>query len=850
MENKEYLQPDFDAKTLKVAQLRNILLEYDVEYPSSAKKAELVKIFNNSIKPKASQLLKNYQDIISNSNGIISGKIENDEQKPLQSGTEEDDEVWDIIDDQKAEPKVLEPRKNFTTQENDKVSSAIEKTSSIKDSKIIQNDESAQPVLVKKTHKKIIPKKRSNENDNEENFSPRKISKKSEESPKAVKVPTSSVPHKKESSNKEKSVITATAAAEQQNHTKSKNHVIEKSPKKDEKILIDNNNDLKNKKSSTARKLRSDDSKIKKSSKGEKSNKLQKSVKSEFIKQQKKEEKQKNEKKNALLHNAESSKPSVWNSFFSPAKSPAKSPDVSNSEFFTPNGSNIGTPKKNTETNGRSVMPNFSSLTPSFAKTLGVKIVNSTPFSSSNKSRRGPEKEINTDTVETKNDNDQKESKLHYPNIEDEEEILEKLQEETSIRNKEAQIDAKEALSSLEDYKDQLENINENGSNKILHVLKTLFLCFSSTILLTIVIMLTISSVSWYADQRKNVGYCGNEVLVNSMKYSKLSEYEELAPYVQSYEKFLIKHFRPNCRPCPEHGKCYPYLSLYCDEDYVMVTPWYTFGGLYFGGSQCVKDSQKEEAVDEMISYALDILRAKNAENCGKDYIGFTTEEMYEILKETRQPWLSVEEFDELWEKVVEDLASEPEITFQLDNNAQQRKISKSSFEQHAEPATENFQNQIIRSSSKSKYSFRCKLQEHVYNRLAYLKYPFYGIMILVLFYCFAKYQYNQYMQEKIKVNSLYKLIIKRLRKQIQIYKNDTTGKEREFMVMIQIRDMLLENDSQKTRDRIWTKIRNKVDLNSNIEQRINEVDGELVRTWRWIGINNDDDELIQEAKY
>lgn len=54
----DYLDPDFDPNTLTVPKLRNILLEYNVNYPSSAKKTQLVDLFVEHVKPTAQSVLK------------------------------------------------------------------------------------------------------------------------------------------------------------------------------------------------------------------------------------------------------------------------------------------------------------------------------------------------------------------------------------------------------------------------------------------------------------------------------------------------------------------------------------------------------------------------------------------------------------------------------------------------------------------------------------------------------------------------------------------------------------------------------------------------------------------------
>ena len=52
----EYLTPGFDPSSLTVVRLRNILMTNDVTYPASAKKAQLVDLFNQEIAPRTGRL--------------------------------------------------------------------------------------------------------------------------------------------------------------------------------------------------------------------------------------------------------------------------------------------------------------------------------------------------------------------------------------------------------------------------------------------------------------------------------------------------------------------------------------------------------------------------------------------------------------------------------------------------------------------------------------------------------------------------------------------------------------------------------------------------------------------------
>jgi HeH/LEM domain len=71
MDDPEYLQPGFDPNTLKVAELRGILLEHNVDYPSTAKKAQLVELFTQNVMPKARRILGARTRVRASTRGII-----------------------------------------------------------------------------------------------------------------------------------------------------------------------------------------------------------------------------------------------------------------------------------------------------------------------------------------------------------------------------------------------------------------------------------------------------------------------------------------------------------------------------------------------------------------------------------------------------------------------------------------------------------------------------------------------------------------------------------------------------------------------------------------------------------
>ncbi|KAL9597379.1 MAG: hypothetical protein Q9219_005188 [cf. Caloplaca sp. 3 TL-2023] len=66
----EYLSPSFDPTSLTVPKLRSILLSHDITYPASAKKPQLIEIFNQELKPRSQKILAARSRIRRTSKGI------------------------------------------------------------------------------------------------------------------------------------------------------------------------------------------------------------------------------------------------------------------------------------------------------------------------------------------------------------------------------------------------------------------------------------------------------------------------------------------------------------------------------------------------------------------------------------------------------------------------------------------------------------------------------------------------------------------------------------------------------------------------------------------------------------
>lgn len=70
MDDLEYLSPSFKPATLTVPKLRGVLMQHEISYPASAKKPQLIDIFNEELVPKSRKILAARDKVRRTSKGI------------------------------------------------------------------------------------------------------------------------------------------------------------------------------------------------------------------------------------------------------------------------------------------------------------------------------------------------------------------------------------------------------------------------------------------------------------------------------------------------------------------------------------------------------------------------------------------------------------------------------------------------------------------------------------------------------------------------------------------------------------------------------------------------------------
>ncbi len=95
-------------------------------------------------------------------------------------------------------------------------------------------------------------------------------------------------------------------------------------------------------------------------------------------------------------------------------------------------------------------------------------------------------------------------------------------------------------------------------------------------------------------------------------------------------------------------------------------------------------------------------------------------------------------------------------------------------------------------------------------------------------------YKIKFYYAKQAKLNKICNVVIEKLKHQQKLAIQDETGLTKSYVGSIQLRDLLLQ--SNKNKSKAWKEIEKKVESNTNVRSQILEMYGEIMRTWEWIG--------------
>lgn len=355
----------------------------------------------------------------------------------------------------------------------------------------------------------------------------------------------------------------------------------------------------------------------------------------------------------------------------------------------------------------------------------------------------------------------------------------------------------------------------------------------------------------WYREQTFLVGYCGHEIYKTTTPNNL-----DTPDWLVNVGAYLDENFRPECVECPQHARCFTNLEIGCYDDFVEFTPWY-FNYMPVVDphlKKCVPDTKKAEKIEIMIDVALDLLRSRNAhKNCGRtppdnDEAGIEIGDLHDLLLAMKAPYITLEEFEELWERSVEELQKEPEIivrqvtnfehfnqdvilTHQVRSGAHH--VDSAVDANHTAPATQAT-HKILRSTSLSHISLKCQLSNTAVSILVRFKAAMFVAVVVLLVAFAANLKYKQFKLQQHRIDTLYREVLSKLQRQARLAQE--SAELPAYIGSIQLRDLILSDESNLARKtRLWESVSRKVDRNSNVKHQLLEIHGEVMKVWQWI---------------
>ena len=176
---------------------------------------------------------------------------------------------------------------------------------------------------------------------------------------------------------------------------------------------------------------------------------------------------------------------------------------------------------------------------------------------------------------------------------------------------------------------------------------------------------------SWYRDAYSSAQFC-DVGLQTFHEYPSWALYDTGYPIVsdlQERARDIMDDAWPECLECPENAKCYPDQIVLCASGYSQLARWPTKVGLVKLPPLCVPDWETQRKMDALSERAAEHLRQRRADvACDGDapmseedlvvQTSLSGNQLKERLLREKSELLSEEEFNQLWEEVVDVLPS------------------------------------------------------------------------------------------------------------------------------------------------------------------------------------------------
>nr|XP_019005557.1 uncharacterized protein I203_02413 [Kwoniella mangroviensis CBS 8507]OCF69018.1 hypothetical protein I203_02413 [Kwoniella mangroviensis CBS 8507] len=291
-----------------------------------------------------------------------------------------------------------------------------------------------------------------------------------------------------------------------------------------------------------------------------------------------------------------------------------------------------------------------------------------------------------------------------------------------------------------------------------------------------------------------------------------------------------------SCTPCPPHAECEDGAIEQCIPEYILTPHPLTFLSPIFDGlpgigpeafpPTCRPDTAKKRMIGGLAKeLEKELSKGRGLIVCnglGKDdgrkgegeRYGVEENALRERFAARRDPKFTRKQFDEIFESALKDLVEHEDVIESIDVHG------KSWY-----------------ASSRTDVTLSCRAKLEAKDLLDRWKSKLGSTAAVIAAIMYLQSEVKRRKAEKYRAEELAQVALKRLQDQEQSHYVDPALTPHPFIPPDQLRDLVMPpKGSTASRSRLWTKVQELVEANANVAVREKEVKGELWRTWEWAG--------------
>ncbi|GAA6000908.1 uncharacterized protein JCM10292_006485 [Rhodotorula paludigena] len=345
--------------------------------------------------------------------------------------------------------------------------------------------------------------------------------------------------------------------------------------------------------------------------------------------------------------------------------------------------------------------------------------------------------------------------------------------------------------------------------------------------------------LAWAREEKLAAGFCDTSSSTNARLASRgtslaVPSLPALSPRVLS--ALDAAHLRPSCTPCPSHGHCTDGVFAGCTRDYVprRASAALSLAGLVPLAPRCVPDTHKLMLVAQQAATASHLLRRRRGEVvCSR---GLERQRRKDRAGGREDAFV----FGVEAERVLEVLRAENDdgkAHYDEDVLEEVSRLALRDLEAHGEVVVWQNGYEYWYASTTAEMPFSCQARLYFLAALKRHKTFLGSLLALLGSVLYVRRWFRKRAHESTLVAQLVQVALRQLQQQERSHYADPVHIPFPHVAPSHLRDLVLQSEhSPARRARLWQKVARVVEGNANVRVGDVEVNGEELRGWTWTG--------------